>query len=341
MVRETNLVAAKAALGDLGFRITTGNRYLGGFIGEAAPQEEWVREQTSAWADAVTTLAKVCKRYPQLAYAGLQKSLQQEWQFLQRVTDGISTEFQAVESSLKDDFLPALLGQSKVGQPLRDLLALPVKHAGIAIPNPTTSAGGNFRASTIVCGHLVASLRKRATFNGAEHTSVIKEGRAAMRLCRAAVDDSELTRLLRNLPQEKRRIIERGRQTGAWISVQPSTVNGTELSAEEFRDATHLRYAQVPPNFPTTCDGCSCNNFSVQHALSCKVGGLIISRHDEIKDELGQLAGKALKPSAIRDEPLINNGRKVECSSDAPTEADLTTTPLLQWSGITITEEIS
>eukprot|EP00978_Attheya_sp_CCMP212_P039074 scaffold199966_cov35-Attheya_sp.AAC.1 len=109
--------------------------------------------------------------------------------------------------------------------------------------------------------------------------------------------------------------------------MQPSTVNGTELSAEEFRDATHLGYGQVPPNFPTICDGCSCNNFSVQHALSCKVGGLVISCHDEIKDELGQLAGKALKPSAICDEPLINNGHKVECSSDAPTEADLSTTP--------------
>ena len=83
VVREANLAAAQAALGDLGFRITTGNRYLGGFIGEAAPQEEWVREQTAAWAVAVTTLATVCKRYPQLAYAGLQKSLQQEWQFLQ------------------------------------------------------------------------------------------------------------------------------------------------------------------------------------------------------------------------------------------------------------------
>eukprot|EP00978_Attheya_sp_CCMP212_P024974 scaffold79458_cov43-Attheya_sp.AAC.1 len=201
VVRETNLAApVKAALGALGFQITTGNQYLGGFIGEAAPQEEWVREQTAAWAVAVTTLVQVCKRYPQLAYhARLQKSLQQEWQFLQQVTDGISTEFQADESSLKDDFLPALQGQSKVlGQPLRDLLlALPVKHAGIAIPNPTTSAGGNFRASTIVCGHLVvASIRRRATFNGAEHASVIKEGREAVRLCRAAVDDSELTYLL-------------------------------------------------------------------------------------------------------------------------------------------------
>eukprot|EP00978_Attheya_sp_CCMP212_P019803 scaffold55888_cov35-Attheya_sp.AAC.1 len=230
-----------------------------------------------------------------------------------------------------DDFLPALLGESKVGQPLRDLLSLPVKHAGIAIPN--------FRASTIVYGHLVALLRERATFNVAEHTSVIKEGRAAMRLCRATINDSELTCLLRNLPQEKRRIVERGRRTGAWISVQPSTINGTEVSAKEFCNATHLLYAQVPPNFPTTCDGCSCNNFSVQHALSCKVGGLIISRH-EIKDKLVQLAGKALKPSAIHDEPLIINGCKVECSSDAPTEADFSTTPLLQLSEIMIKEEI-
>jgi hypothetical protein len=90
---------------------------------------------------------------------------QQEWHFfLQRVvTDGIVTKFKAVESSLKDDFLPVLLGQSKVGQPLRGLLALLVKHAGIAILNPTISAKGNFTASTIVsCGHLVGLLRKRA-----------------------------------------------------------------------------------------------------------------------------------------------------------------------------------
>eukprot|EP00978_Attheya_sp_CCMP212_P005533 scaffold12431_cov57-Attheya_sp.AAC.8 len=328
VVREANLAAAQVAFKDLGFKITTGSRYLGGFIGEAAPQEEWVRGKTDAWATAVTTIAKVCQHYPQLAYAGLQKSLQQEWQFLQRVTDGISTEFESVKSSLKDDFLPGLLGQSKIGQPLRDLLALPVKHTGIAIPNPTTSAGGNFMASTVVCGHLVAALRERVQFNGVEHKSVIKEGRAAIKINRTVVHDNELSCLLRPLPPEKKRIIERGRRTGAWISVQPSTVNGTELSAEEFRDATHLRYGQVPPNFPTTCNGCSCNNFSVQHALSCKVGGLVISRHDEIKDELGQLAGKVLKPSAIRDEPLINNGRKVECSrSDAPTEADVSTTP--------------
>eukprot|EP00978_Attheya_sp_CCMP212_P019727 scaffold55553_cov56-Attheya_sp.AAC.1 len=64
----------------------------------------------------------------------------------------------------------------------------------------------------------------------------------------------------------------------------------------------------------------------IQHTLSCKVGCLIICCHGEIKDELGQLAGKALIPSAICDEPLINfNGHKVDCSSNAPIEADFST----------------
>eukprot|EP00978_Attheya_sp_CCMP212_P002561 scaffold5214_cov51-Attheya_sp.AAC.1 len=74
--REVAKEVAKAALRDFGFRITiSSNHYLGGYIGEAAPQEEWVHKQTSARAvAAVKSFAKVCKHYPQLAYAGLQES---------------------------------------------------------------------------------------------------------------------------------------------------------------------------------------------------------------------------------------------------------------------------
>jgi hypothetical protein len=53
-------------------------------------------------------MAKVAGRHPQTAYAGMQRSLQQEWEFIQRVTDGLSNEFDAIEQALNDKFLPAL-----------------------------------------------------------------------------------------------------------------------------------------------------------------------------------------------------------------------------------------
>jgi hypothetical protein len=81
-------------------------------------------------------------------------------------------------------------------------------------------------------------------------------------------------------------------------------VNGTELSAQEFRDSLLLRYARTPADLPTHCDGCA-QKFSVRRALECKSGGLVISRHNEIRVELVDLASRAFTPSAVRDEPKI------------------------------------
>jgi hypothetical protein len=43
---------------------------------------------------------------------------------------------------------------------------------------------------------------------------------------------------------------------------------------------------------------------------------LVISRHNEIRDELSDLASKALSPSAVRYEPKIHNCRSPEVKSD-------------------------
>ena len=66
-----------------------GSRYLGGFVGERETESQWVRTKLEGWAESVRTLSRVARKHLQSAYAGLQKSLQQEWAFVQRVTPGI------------------------------------------------------------------------------------------------------------------------------------------------------------------------------------------------------------------------------------------------------------
>ena len=51
--------------------------------------------------------------------------------------------------------------------------------------------------------------------------------------------------------------LRRAKKTGAWLTVQPSTVNGTELGAQEWRDAAFLRYGLEPPDLPKFRKGCN------------------------------------------------------------------------------------
>ena len=62
--------------------IVMGSRYLGGFVGEIGAEQRWVQLKVEGWAESVKILAGLARKHPQSAYAGLQKSLQQEWAFV-------------------------------------------------------------------------------------------------------------------------------------------------------------------------------------------------------------------------------------------------------------------
>ena len=93
-------------------------------------------------------------------------------------------------------------------------------------------------------------------------------------------------------------------KTGAWLTVQKSTVNGTELGAQEWRDYLFLRYSLDPPDLPHYCNGCK-PTFSICHALDCKRGRLVMARNNKIRDGVADLARKAFTPSYVRNDPLI------------------------------------
>ena len=89
--------------------------------------------------------------------------------------------------------------------------------------------------------------------------------------------------------------------------MQPSTVNGTELGAQEWQDAAFLCYGLEPPDLPKHCDGCN-SKFSICHALDCKRGGLVMAHHNELRDGIADLASRAFTPCHVCNNPLIYQG---------------------------------
>ena len=100
------------------------------------------------------------------------------------------------------------------------------------------------------------------------------------------------------------RRLRRATKIGAWLTVQPLTVNGTKLGAQEWRDAAFLRYGLEPTDLPKHYDGCNAR-ISICHALNCKRGGLVTARHNELREGVTDLAGKAFTSSHVSDDPLF------------------------------------
>ena len=94
--------------------------------------------------------------------------------------------------------------------------------------------------------------------------------------------------------------------------------------AQEWYDALFLRYGLDPPDLPTHCDGCKAR-FTISHALDCKKGGLVTARHNELRDRVADLAGKAFTPARVRDDPLIYSGRAMSRTKPKPAGSKLTT----------------
>jgi hypothetical protein len=300
----------KRELADFNFIFRTGSRYVGGFVGDDEAKQAWLEPQIQQWVDGVEKLAKVARRFPQTAYAGLAKSLQMEWTYLQRVMPGLEDVLDPIEDAIKSSFLPALFGEDEPNlTDLRAQLALSVKKAGLGVPIPRETACSNHEASKGITKVLTKSLVEGSDLNTVAYSERASSVRRECRKARLKDEDRKLGLIIDSSSSKQvARRMERAKETGAWLTATPDRLNGTELSAEEFRDSLRLRFGLSPLSLPQRCEGCK-QRFTVEHAMSCKKGGLIMLRHNELSAEWSSLCAQGLSPSAVSDEPLIHNGQ--------------------------------
>ena len=77
--------------------------------------------------------------------------------------------------------------------------------------------------------------------------------------------------------------MDRACNSVACLTVMPSFMEDTELSAQAFLDNIHWRLGLTPLLLPTDCDICRAP-FSAEHASQCKIGGIINLRHNILAD---------------------------------------------------------
>ena len=150
---------------------------------------------------------------------------------------------------------------------------------------------------------LRAAISGQAQFSPTVHLDVLDTVHREASAARGERVQSALSALLTLVSSSTHRAIER---TG-WVTVLPLAQYHFDLSPQQFHDALSLRYNRSLMLMPTSCDGCGAA-FTLSHALDCRRGGLVIRRHIEIRDPLGDLACLAYK-NVVR-EPIV-------CDSDA------------------------
>jgi len=318
--KEEDEEVARAEFGKLGLEInySRGERYLGGFIGSGASKEQWLGDMVAKWVAAVEALAAVAVKHLQTAYAGFTFCLQNEWQYLQRVVADTGPFFEPLERAIRSKFIPALLGLTEIDGKFRELLTHSVTKGGLALRNPVDTAAYVHVASKEATLHLTQSLIDDSVdFDIRTHLAAARAAGQAARSGRLGREQRHLDARAKDVPADGRRD-KRNSASGVWLTVVPSRLNGSGISAEEWRDNVRLRYNLQPIDMPDRCDGCNCQ-LTVEHALSCKKGGLVHIRHDDVADEWRYLCGTALSFGRVEREPRIYSsvGRLVREAGEA------------------------
>ena len=101
----------------------------------------------------------------------------------------------------------------------------------------------------------------------------------------------------------------------SWIATLPLSAHGFELPKGAFRDALCLRYGWPVPHLLTTCV-CGAA-MEIEHALSCRYGGLPIRRHNEVRNLLASCLRKAGCDTAIEPQLQPLSGEEAD-NNDRP-----------------------
>ena len=173
------------------------------------------------------------------------------------------------------------------GTPVQGVTRLPVRQAGMSLPNSTKTAPENWTSSCVIIGRLITAIRGKEEFRTAGHAAYLRDGREDVRKRDVMRSEETLEETLSGAHVQVACRLRRATKMGSWLMVQTSSLNRTELGVQEWQ------YSSI--SMPST-----------ERRI------LVKAHHNELRDGVADLSGKAFNPMPACDNPLIFVGYAVQ-----------------------------
>jgi len=312
---------AKAIFKDSQVNVTTeGKRHLGATIGTDGFKKSYVREKVYELTEQLKTLSKIALIEPQAAYTCFISGFRHKLTYMMRTIPNIADELTLFDSVVDNEFIPAITDGIHCSPNERQLLSLPAKMGGLAIPIFSELSDQEFENSTKVTEATSNAILERRHF--LEDYNQSHNIKVEIRSEKNQRNETKQKIVFDNLPIIQRRAVEISLEKGAsiWLTTLPLVDEGYAIPKNIFWDLIRLRYGWTLKRLPTKCE-CG-ENFSIEHALTCKKGGFVSIRHNSLRDITANLLTKTCKD--VRVEPLLTpltgeefNERSANSSDDA------------------------
>ena len=308
LIVKSNKIAAEAKniFGESVNITVDGKRHLGAVIGTKNNEKEYCEEIVNNWVKELKNLCEIAETQPQAAYAAYTKGYKSKFTYFIRTIKNFEQYVAPIYDLLNEHFIPTLFGSdTPLETPYRDIISLTPNDGGLGINRISVDSKQQYEASVNVTKLHVESIleqsmiMKEKTSDGKTETELKYETRSRI----SEMKKKKVHSVIETTPDDIKPFLIQARDKGAssWLNALPIQEQNLDLNKEEFKDALRLRYNLPLQNLPSTC---TCGErFNVIHALSCKKGGFVSKRHDNIKDFLTILLNKVCVD--VQSEPQL------------------------------------
>ena len=324
IVKKEKLADAERIFEGAGVKITTaGKKHLGAAIGTIDYRQEFVSNLVNKWIAQIETLSKIATFEPHTAYVAFTSCIRHRYTYYMRTIPDIAELLKPLEEVITAKFIPALMEGRCVTDDERKLLSLPPRLGGMGIIMPSEISSREFELSKTATQTLSNAIVQQEKELPSDFDIKSKEAKQKIRKDRRDHQAAILEDIRNRMTAAQKRANEICCEKGAsnWLTAIPIDEKGCHLSKREFWDAVNIRYGWPLSRLPSKC-ACG-SNFDLEHALSCKKGGFVIQRHNELRDLTADLLSEVCKDVCVEPQlqeltgESLTNGRSANRSNEA------------------------